>query len=537
LNPFSPTCVGTDCFYFGIDFLALGAPTGFFQTQALVPDSTIGLRFWESAFFFSDQMRVSPHFTFTIGVRYEYNTVPGEVNRRIEDTFRQPEVFAIGLDKFLGGRPNIYRRDGKNFAPYLSFAWDPFGRGRTSIRGGYGIYYDQILGAVVSQSRNVFPSFTTLDLAGAALSGNNIVPSSVLGFINPATLAVPGTLNTYNSQRFGNPADLIRRLAANFTGFAAGAAGAAFVLPSFDLVTPYAQHWSLNVQQQLGRDFVVDAAYVGTRGVHLLRFATPNLGPNAIPQVTRVGNNGNQPVFTGTIIAPSVATNLRGRPDPLLGSFTSIESDANSSYHALQLQLNKRFSRGLQFTTAYTWSHAIDEVSDVFDLAGTLALPQDIFNRRGERANANFDVRQRFVYGAVWDLPLFKGNSAIGGWQLASIGTFQTGQPYTVISCCDANLDGNLTDRVVPRNSLRAPGIYTVDFSVNKHFKFGDRHNLEFRSEFFNLFNRTHFGFPVHQLFFGGLNTNFRPLDTKDPIYVDTLVPARTIQFGLRYRF
>ena len=256
-----------------------------------------------------------------------------------------------------------------------------------------------------------------------------------------------GTLNTYNQQRLGNPAVLIRQLGQNFTGFAAGAAGAAFVLPVNDLVTPYAQHWSLTFEQQLGRDFLVNAAYVGTRGVHLLRFSTPNLGPNAIPQVTSVGSNGNQPVFNGTIVAPSKGTNLKGRPLPSLGAFTSIESDANSSYHALQLQLNKRFSSGLQFTTAYTWSHAIDEVSDVFDLAGTLSLPQDIFNIRGERGNANFDVRHRFVYSAVWDLPFLKENIILGGWQLASIGTFQTGQPFTVISCCDGNLDGNLTDR------------------------------------------------------------------------------------------
>ncbi len=541
LTPFSTTCVpGVACFYFGADFLALGAPTGFFQTQALVPDSTIGLRYWQSNFFFSDQIRVDPGFTLTLGVRYDYNTVPTEVNRRIESTFTQPEVFAIGLDKFLAGRSRIYQRDGNNFAPYISFAWDPFKKGVTSIRGGYGIYYDQILGAVVSQSRNVFPSFTTLDLAGARLSGNNqIQESSELGFINPATLAVGGTLNTYNQQSFGNPAALIRRLGETFTGFAAGAAGAAFVLPAADLVTPYAQHWALTVEQQLGRDYLVNAAYVGTKGLHLLRFATPNLGPNAVPQVTIVKNLGNQPVFEGKIIAPSRDTNLRGRPNPLLGSFTSIESDANSSYHALQLQLNKRFSGGLQFTTAYTWSHAIDEVSDVFDLAGTLALPLDTFNRRGERADANFDVRHRFVYSAVWDLPLLRGNSILGGWQLASIGTFQTGQPFTIISCCDANLDGNLTDYApgADRNSSRAPGIATVDLAVNKLFKFGDRHSLEFRSEFFNLFNRTHFGIPVHQLFFGGLNTDFRPLDVNDPIYVDTLVPARTIQFALKFTF
>jgi hypothetical protein len=548
LRPFSTTCTApTACFYFGIDFMALGAPTGFFQTQALTTENDLRLRFWENNFFLSHQWRVRNNFTLTVGGRYEYNTVPTEADRRIESSFTTPEVTAIGLDRFLNGRRKIYAADKNNFAPYVSFAWDPYGNGRTVVRGGYGIYYDQILGAVVSQSRNVFPSYLTLDLSGTTLAGNQIVPSTELGFLNPATLATSGTLNTYNQARFGNPADLIRNLNSRFTGFSAGAAGAAFVLPASDLVTPYAQHWSLTVEQQLLRDVLVSAAYVGTRGVHLLRFATPNLGPNSIPQVTSVTSVGNRPVFNGVLVAPSLNNSFTGRPLPLLGSFTSIESDANSNYHSLQLQALKRFAGGFQFTAAYTWSHAIDEVSDLFDLAGTLVLPQDSFNRRAERGDANFDVRHRFVYSAVWDVPLWRENRVLGGWQLASIGTFQTGQPYSVLSCCDSNLDGNLTERGISptladigtagRNTFRAPGIATIDLAVNKFFRFSERHSLEFRSEFFNLFNRTHFGIPVHQLFFGGVNTNFRPLDTENPIYVDTRVPARTIQFGLRYNF
>jgi hypothetical protein len=213
----------------------------------------------------------------------------------------------------------------------------------------------------------------------------------------------------------------------------------------------------------------------------------------------------------------------------------------------LQLQLNKRFSRGFQFTTAYTWSHAIDEVSDLFDTAGATALPQNSFDRAAERASANFDVRHRFVYSFIWDLPLWKDNNFLGGWQVASIGTFQTGQPYSVLFCCDFNLDGNLTDRVsqtdaqglpvdasiAPRNTFRAPGVATVDATVNKIFRFNEFRNLEFRTEVFNLFNRTHFGVPVRQLFFGGVGLS--PLTSET--FTDTRVPARLIQFALKYNF
>jgi hypothetical protein len=132
----------------------------------------------------------------------------------------------------------------------------------------------------------------------------------------------------------------------------------------------------------------------------------------------------------------------------LLGSFTAIEADANSTYHSFQSELNKRLSHGIQFTTSYTWSHVIDEASDLFELASGPVLPQDSFNRLAERASASFDIRHSFIYSLIWDLPLAKRNKLLGGWQLASIGTFRTGQPFTFLACCDVNLDGNLSDRL-----------------------------------------------------------------------------------------
>ncbi|HZM85355.1 MAG TPA: hypothetical protein VFF31_02265, partial [Blastocatellia bacterium] len=157
---------------------------------------------------------------------------------------------------------------------------------------------------------------------------------------------------------------------------------------------------------------------------------------------------------------------------------------------------------------------------------------------------ANFDVRHRFVYSLIWDLPFFEQNKILGGWQIGSIGTFQKGQPYSVLFCCDENLDGNLTDRVDPgpanpsrgrRNAFRAPGVATVDMSVNKFFRFTEKHKIEFRTEFFNLFNRANFGIPVHQLFFGGYT--LEPGNEDNRLFVDTRVPARTIQFALKYSF
>jgi hypothetical protein len=392
------------------------------------------------------------NFALSVGLRYQFTTVPTEVNHRIESNFTAPEIERFiqlerqrnamhppgesGLEKFLAGRKKIYREDRNNFAPQVAFAFDPFGKGEMSIRGGFGIYYDQIPGSVISQSRTLFPSFITLNLAGLT---------------------------------------------------------------------------------SLTQDFE----------------------------------------FLGWAAEPGMAG---GRRFHLLGALTLTESSASSTYHSLQFQLNRRFTRGIEFTTAYTWSHAIDDVSDTFALAGASSLPQDSLNLRVERADASFDVRQRFVFSLIWNLPLFEKNKLLRGWQIASIGTFQTGQPYTVLACCDVNLDGNLTDRLrtsqgierldrgpirlqfpdepirlqanmgvdgaVGRNTFRAPGIATVDLAMNKSLRLGERQKIELRIEFFNAFNRTSFGIPVHVVGSPSLGRS-----------VDTRVPSRTTQFALKYVF
>lgn len=564
-----------DSYFFGRDLAAAGAPSGFFQTLSRgTPDSTIGMRHWQNNLFLVDQLRIRPNFTLTLGARYELNTVPREVNRRIESSFNSPEVKLLidaeralteaalgkpvsGFDSFLANRYKIYKTDANNIAPHIAFAWDPFRSGKTSVRGGYGLYYDQVLGAVISQSRNVFPNFLPVNLGGfnpSCFPSSSWFDPAVCGdgqhphiAVNPNWVFVKqGSLNQLADGWAQNPA-LAAIDSQRFTNFTSGPG---FILPDAHLDTPYAQHWSLSVEREFARDFLLSAAYVGTKGTHLLRMATPNLGPNSITTVTNAVTDPDQPLFplfVGRNYSPQ-RPNQPYRPYPVLGSFTSIESDANSNYHSLQLQLSKRFSRGVQFTASYTWSHAIDEVSDLFDLGGATALPQDSMNRSAERGDANFDVRRRFVYSAVWNLPGYGSrNPVYGGWRLASIGSFQTAQPYSVLFCCDYNLDGNATDRVTvfdqnagigdqggaPRNTFRAQGTALINLAISKTLAFKERHRLEIRTEIFNAFNRPHYGVPINRLFFGNLRTE--PLTQK--IYTDTRTPARTIQFAVKYSF
>ncbi|MGH9838555.1 MAG: hypothetical protein ACREEM_07215, partial [Blastocatellia bacterium] len=567
-NPFVPN---TNGLFRGIDFVATGAATGFFHTLSLDGDSSIALRFWQGNLFAEDQLSLAPNFKLTLGARYELNSVPRDANDRIEATFNSPEVQALiaeekratgvsGFELYLAGRTGIFKPDRNNIAPHVAFAWDPLRDGRTVIRGGYGIYFDQIPGAVISQSRSVFPRFLTVNLAG--VSENRL---SFIAF-NPQRLSKSGALNTFDPNAKGalgrNFLDYLialNRLAQGPQGSQI-AASPSFVLPVADLVTPYAQHWSLTFERELLPGVLTSLAYVGTKGTNLLRFATPNLGPNGIPIVTGGSVFANEISFNGFVVAPGGKFK---RPYPLLGSFTTIESDVNSSYHALQAEASMRLAPRFKFTAAYTWSHAIDEVSDLFDLAGVRGIPQNSFNRGGERGDANFDVHHRFAGSFVWDLPLWTESRLWGGWQLASIIALQTGQPFTVVSSVDVNLDGNLTDRlntvagiseinegslrysfpaalqsqrgllaaagadgVVGRNSFRAPGVATMDLAINKSFRFRESQSLEVRTEVFNLFNRTHFGVPVRQLFAPGVGRS-----------VNTTVPARTVQFALRYKF
>jgi hypothetical protein len=231
------------------------------------------------------------------------------------------------------------------------------------------------------------------------------------------------------------------------------------------------------------------------------------------------------------------------------------------------VELHKRYSHGYQFTAAYTWSHAIDDVSDVFPIAGAPIIAQNSFDFRAERGNANFDIRHHFVTSLVWDLPFYSNavsgaKRLLGGWQVATIFQAQTGQPFTLNVPFDSNLDGNLTDRptttdgliffsghqrqrvllapnkdvvdyIIPgedgavgRNTVRGDNFINLDFAMNKNFRVTERQRIEFRAEFFNLLNRSNFGLPIRELGAPGFGAA-----------IDTVNPARTIQFALKYAF
>jgi len=566
----------------GQDLASIGYATALFQT--MIPDfnddgkadfdSRIDLRFTEFNFFAQDDWRIAPRVTLSLGLRYEFNSTPESADGSLESTFADPlagvpaQTFAAGdaankaayetmvasYEAFVGGREVMYASYKKNWAPRIGLAWDLTGDGKTALRAGYGFFYDQNISAVTSQSLNVFPHLIPLNASGfgSELFGLYLLSRQWLFLNIPSATIYPheqvGTVNTIGvpSEYFGV-----------FLGSQAsqGKQGLAYTLPTAELKTPSAQQYHLTFERELIPETLFSVAYFGSRGAHLTRFRYPNGGIAGRPQfgVSPLVGPGGLSLLTAQTQPPA------SRVVAGLGPYSIFENSTPSSYNSFQVAASRRLSGGVEFTAAYTWAHSIDEVSDVFSNIGFFALPQSDDNLRAERASSNFDVRHRFAGSFSYDLPFARDNSLIGGWNLAGIFTAQTGQPYTVNTSLDINNDGMLTDRLntmegfrevnqgstrltgpvteaayapdgqdgkVGRNTFRAPGLALFNLAIIKKFRFDEERNLEFRSEFFNLFNRTNYGVPVRILETPGFGRA-----------VDTAVDSRRVQFALKFNF
>jgi hypothetical protein len=539
------------------DLLALGAASSFALTFSVNrQDAKADLRYTQFNFYAQDAWRVRPDLSLSFGLRYEYNTPVKEANGLIEDTFDDPLLaVAPGLRTFIEDREGIYDADLNNFGPRFGIAYSPtiFGRRTSVFRAGYGIFYDQVLGAVVNQSRNVYPRYVTLDLGGLVQQGGFVTD---LEFSNPGDYALvpliplnsPGSVNALNPQ-YSLPF-LLSELAETFPSALTS------TLPSRSLDMPMAHHYSFIFEQQLTKNVSASVGYVGTTGENLLRFTTPNKGPGNVVVATgiSVDEDTAAPTAVGLSIIPA-------RREPTVGAVSMYESTASSRYDSLQAELRGRFASGLNFLVSYVYSKAEDDVSDVFDLAGASALPQDGRNLDAERGPANFDLRHRFTYDVIYGFKDSEGGASwlTNGLQFGTTGRFHTGQPFTVNSVVDVNFDGNLTDRLnstaglvetgdgrqplqltvnpasllapfgqegsVGRNTFRAGKFLELDLSVAKAFSFGTRKIL-FRTDIFNFINRANFGIPVRFLEAPGFGRA-----------TNTVTPGRRIQFSLKYQF
>jgi hypothetical protein len=318
-------------------------------------------------------------------------------------------------------------------------------------------------------------------------------------------------------------------------------------------VQPEVDQWNLGVQRELPWNMVATAEYVGTKGTHL-----------------SILSNLNQQYFDAAGFPTGII------PYPNLGTLEYRNNVGNSTYHGLELSAQKRFSKGLSFTTAYTWSHSIDQAMEHLFGGGSNSFLQNAHDLTEQRGDSDFDYRQRFAFSYVYELPFGPGKALmtsgpvshiIRGWRLSGGGQFHTGRPFTIFAgnnnsliqnkgtlgnaladCPAGPVQGNLVDTgktgpqwitassfatpagrlgTCKRNNERGPSYSNVDLGLARSFDyFGENRSLEFRWETFNLLNTPQFGLPT-----GNVNSGSFGLITSlagDP---------RVMQFALKFAF
>ncbi|MBX7220282.1 MAG: TonB-dependent receptor [Blastocatellia bacterium] len=487
-------------------------------------------------FFVQDDWKARPGLTLNLGLRYELNTVPKASGRLTNFT---PER------GFFNDREGLFAGDHNNFAPRVGFAWTPFAKKNFVIRGGAGMFYDLLFGNV--------PFNLTFN-----------PPASVQFYPLFGTDPEPGQLGSVFAD------------VPQVPDFAD--AGPALITIDPRLRTPYSFQWNLNLQKELPGGIAFEIGYFATRGVKQL------LNRDINQAVFYPGESDNRNIFDRRPTQLSGKQFLLNKVD--VGGIDLIqeqEAAAVSTYHSLQTRLSGRVKDQLSFSFAYTWSHSIDNASDIFGFTGSSGFPQDSRNLRAEKANSPFDVRHRFTNSFTWDLPFGRGKrfgantkgitlALIDGWQVNGITTAQGGQPFSVRLGTDAALDGNplneqrpndipgafvpdgkgglrLTvplEKLVPlpgqygnlgRNTFRGPKFVNFDFSAFKNMRIKENLNLQFRSEFFNIFNHPNFALPETNLLSPTFGTFSRTPDVAAGSPRIGSGGQRVIQFALKLVF
>ena len=466
--------------------------------------------------FIEDDWKVNRKLTLNLGLRWEPYLSMHEQHNRLS-AFRPgmqsalypnaPEGLVFAGDP--GVPDTIITSEWMKFAPRVGFAYDPQGNGKTSIRGAYGWFNDTPRLVVY----NIYPGRQPFSL-GTTLSD----PYSMTDPYRNA----PTIYNALSAYAYG--------------GVPVPSPSTQFVLPiqvssiASGFTNGYVEQWNLNVQREIVKDFVATAAYVGSKGTHL-QIPEEQNGAPYIPGNCLAGQYG--------LTAPgacSTSGNINNRriyqPFALI---ESIESNGNSTYHALQLTLNKRFGAGYSILSSYTFSKFIDMTSD--DGHGsTGSTATDPFNWNFDHGIADNNRTHRFTTSFVWQVPAFRKASglkggALGGWQFNGIVLLQSGVPFSCQAGVNRSLSGGAGDRcdligsgpvatfgdgsvkkyfdtsrfALPalgtfgsagRNILAGPGYADVDMSLFKSFRITESKSLVLRWEVFNLFNRANFGNP-----------------------------------------
>ncbi|HQR32845.1 MAG TPA: carboxypeptidase regulatory-like domain-containing protein [Blastocatellia bacterium] len=565
----------------------VGNSTGFTQSHY---DYTADLRQKAIEAYGQDEYRVKNNLTLYYGVRYSYFPSPYDKNGRLSNF--DPALYSASNAPAVTGAGNRIAGTGnycngiivnsqnfqtgpaafnctptvspygeyvinvgkKDFAPRLGLAWDPFKKGKTAIRTGYGIYHEQVLVGTFEQNIGANPPYQ-----------ETVTGSSV-------------------------------RLDSPGAAIVAGAGVQSLRAIQTDWHTPYTQHWSLDVQQQLSKSTLVTVGYYGSKATHLIGITELNevppgkalssscaqganyIGQTPAPTLVQCQPAGyafrNSSTATGNPNAAGVLDLLildQLRPYRGFRSIAIIQPRYNSNYHSLQVSAQHRFSRSSSINLAYTWAKNLTDSQN-----DRSASPQNTYDIRSEYARAALDRRQILTISYIYQLPFYRtqqgfAGKVLGGWQVAGITSIQTGLPFTATTSnldyagvglintnptarpnllCDPNSGAPQTAQqffntacfqtnptttatglptspgTAGRGVINGPGTKRFDFTLSRTVKFTENVRLQLRGEVFNIFNHTNFrGFTstnVTSTAFGQIGT------VRDP---------RTMQMGIKLLF
>jgi Carboxypeptidase regulatory-like domain/TonB-dependent Receptor Plug Domain len=537
-----PRPAGTSVYEQAFAEFLLGT-VGTFTQDSL--DLTPDVRTRQFEAYVQDDFRVRPNLTINLGVRYSLFKQTFDAKHMLTNfdpslwtAAKAPQIdpktgnLVAGTGDPLNGisingqtspfGDKVANQDNKDFAPRIGFAWDPFGKGKTSIRAGYGIYYDSILYGIFEQ--NIFnnpPFVNSVSILNTRLEN----PAGGTTSVSLSPKRIRGTPVPYQ--------------------------------------TPYAQQWSFEIQQQLSKDALISIGYFGSKGTHLLGIVDINEARPGAAIAAGLVPAGT--VFTSSNIG------LINSVRPYLGysAINSVETWFNSNYHSMQFSVQKRLGGSSTINLSYTFSKNLtDNRSDRSN------APQNTYNRHdGEYGLASFDRRHIATINYIYELPFFKNQPGLaghvlGGWQLSGITQFSTGLALdpasslgtdpaglgTVLSTsvagprpdavCDPNTGGARNQfqwlntacfADVPKGEVRpgnagrgiinGPGLQRWDMAAFKNIRISESAKFQFRAEAFNVFNHTNPNAISVSL---GASTYGRVTSYRDP---------RLLQLGLKFYF